>query len=203
MEKQESVDIKLNSKWNLYDHEKSTNKDYDKSTKLLGTFETVGEFWYIINKLPYPSALFYKKDIGKAYYKFSDNSERYISAISLFKENIQPKWEDPMNKNGGEIAIRQFIKKDQTIYDTLDKYWLDLAVFCISETSRYQEYINGIRVIDSSYGKKQFYRIELWFSDKSIGKDIEDEFRRILDLDTGEQIFFKSHDNVNEISVLN
>lgn len=188
-------DIKLVNSWILYDHEKGNNKNYDKSCRTLCTFCTIGEYWFYTNLLPYPSKLFYKIDIGKPYYKFSNNSERSISSISLFKKEILPKWEDINNKDGGEIFIRQFIKKNISQYDCLDNYWNILSMFCISEMSEYSKYINGIRIVDSSIPHRQLYRLELWFSDNTYHINIENEFKKILDLDESEQIFFKTHKN--------
>ena len=64
----------LNDTWIIYDHEKSNNDDYDKSTRIIGQFNTVIDFWTYYNQLLPPSKLFYQKDIGKPYYEIIEAS---------------------------------------------------------------------------------------------------------------------------------
>jgi len=188
------IDYDLNDIWVIYDHEKSNNRDYDKSTRILGIFFTVGEFLFLRSKFPKPSELFYRKDIGKNYYLFPDNSERDISSISIFRNGILPKWEDPNNINGGEIAIRKFIKKGYTTQECLDEFWNTLVLHCISEQIVNSEFITGLRVVDSSMmsTKKQLYRIELWFSNLEVKYALQKEFMNLFNL-TIDDIFFKEH----------
>jgi hypothetical protein len=189
-------DIFLNDTWILYDHEKSNNDDYEKSTRILGNFNTVFGFWTYYNGLPLPSKLFYQTGIGKPYYD-NDNGTREVSSISLFRKGILPKWEDPKNINGGEFALRKFFKKNMSYMECLDDIWVTLSMFCISEESKYYSYINGVRVVDSSLPKKPLYRIELWFSDLSVKDKIEQEFKIVLGLTEYDKIYFKSHKTDN------
>lgn len=182
----------LKNSWSLYDHEKSNDKNYEKCTRFIKKISNVDEFWEMYMEYPKPSKLFYNK-VNKLSYIY-DGKPRCISSISFFKDNILPEWEDPSNKKGGELAIRDFLEYSSMI-ECLDKYWERLLVYYISDESLYKEYINGLRLVDSSVisQKKQFYRIELWFSDLLKKDDIENEFKKVLNLKNNEQIFFKSH----------
>lgn len=181
-------DITLNSKWNIYDHIKCDKQDYDKTTNLIGSFSTVYEFWHCYDSLPKPSKFFYNKETGKPYYMISDK-KREISSISVFKDGILPKWEDPKNKNGGSLEYR--LKEGSS--DTIDKLWLYLCIYCLSE--QISECITGFRLVDSSLTiqHRPLYRIELWYTDLSETANIEAKFRKIFEIDNSEKIIHRNH----------
>jgi len=165
--KQITEDIKLPDKWTFYDHEKKSEETYDNCMRVLGTMSLVSEYNFLMKNLERPSALFYNKEIVKPYYEFSNGIDREISSISLFRDGVLPKWEDPRNINGGEVSIRKFNKKScNNIFECIDEYWLTLINNCICENIPLSKDITGIRVVDSSIvsSKKPLYRIELWFS---------------------------------------
>ena len=182
----------LSTTWKLYDHEKSGSDDYDKSTRYIGSFNDAITFWQYFNNIPTPSKLFYQINTGKPYYQLKD-SKREISSISLFRNDIQPKWEDPVNKLGGEISIKKFYKRQTTPIKYLDTLWESLVLNCIGENFQYSEEITGIRVVDSSVNNKPLYRIELWFSNLEHSEEIEYNIRKVLKLDAGEKFFHKKH----------
>lgn len=196
---------RLENTWIIYDHEKNNNHDYEQSTRILGSFNLIGEYWFFRKKTLGPSKIFYKKDFGKPYYVFNDGTERNVSAISIFKKGIEPKWEDPMNINGGEISIRKFFKNkkndnrndaknsDDTL-EILEEFWNNLVLFCITEQSKAAKYITGIRIVDSSIisAKKPLYRIELWFSDKKFKETYQHEFKQLFNV-LPTDIFYKDH----------
>ena len=104
--------LKLKTSWDLYDHEKKENHDYDEGKRFIGSFSDIEGFWSIFNNLPKPSNLFYQKDNGKPYFVIEDGPDgnplktREIASMSLFRKDIKPEWEDPHNKNGGIISLR-------------------------------------------------------------------------------------------------
>ena len=193
----------LRSSWVLYDHIKSGETDYDKCTRIIGTFDNIESFWILFNNLYGPSDLFFQKEIGKPYYiipKKDDLSEqkREISALSMFRSNILPKWEDPQNIVGGELSLKKFFSKDMSIIKYLDHLWLNTAMLCIGEQFTNSEKITGIRVVDSSVAAtgKQLFRIEIWFNDPSMKDILENEFRSMLNLDKNDKISYVSHGKV-------
>ena len=147
------MDNKLNDTWVLWEHRKNTKNNYNQNTCKLGSFNTIKGFWEYFGNYPYPSELFYN---GKYKPKFL-KPEREVSSVSLFRENIDPKWEDPMNTNGGEISIRKFKNLKE-----LDEFWEKVSIYSIGE--QFNHLVTGVRIVDSSIpNKKCLYRIELWF----------------------------------------
>jgi hypothetical protein len=174
------------SKWIIYDHKKGNSSDYDKCTKSIGSFTNIHEFWSLFSRYPLPSALFYQKDSGKPSYIHKDQSrsldqsqvqisgaqnqnqiQREVSAISIFRDGIQPKWEDKKNKNGGDLGLRKYYSKDISPIEYLDILWSKLVLNVIGEQFTFSSKITGIRVIDSTNvatASKPLYRLEIWFT---------------------------------------
>jgi hypothetical protein len=196
-------DIKypLKDTWTIYDHVRSNNSSYDANTREIGKITSVIQFWNFFNHYPNPSVLFHnggcKPTMG----------EKEISSISVFKNGILPKWEDPVNKFGAEVSKRKFDKKNQL--KELDENWIDILMACIGE--QIDPSVTGIRVVDSSgpkrnneYSRKNtenefniMYRIELWFDSVDKKEIIEEQFKNILTLDS-RGIYYKEHSPKNE-----
>lgn len=196
----ESLLMKLSSKWCLYDHAKSSSDDYDDCTRFAGSFDNVHDFWYLFNNFPKPSYLFYQKQNGKPYYIDSSsgqNKKREIASISLFREGIQPKWEDPQNINGGDITLKRFWNKfDKNTMSTieyLDSLWLKIILNTIGSQFTNGQNITGLRVVDSSKPDKPMYRIEVWYSDLVVAETIEVEMKNFLRLSLDEKLTFRTH----------
>ena len=51
------------------------------------------------------------------------DEEKRVNAFSLFEEKIEPKWEDPTNKHGGEFRIDFGSEDNQTV----QKVWETLV----------------------------------------------------------------------------
>lgn len=186
----------LSNTWVLYDHERSDKDTYENCTRKIGSFSTVEGFWSIFNNYPLVSEIF-NDGISKPVL-----GQREISALSLFKENIKPIWEDPMNSTGGEFVKRRFNKKNPMEEAMID--WENLVLSCIGENL--DDSITGVRIIDSSvpniYKKKSFktlYRIEIWFSDLSKKDSIEKTLNDILNMD--HPLNFKLHSFSNEVEL--
>lgn len=191
----------LETNWNLWDHKKGAT-NYEKSTRLVGTFGTIEMFWKYFNNYPKPSKLFNNGQTKNVFTNDEEdgitimNQERPIASISIFRENVYPKWEDPQNTNGGEFSITNFINLEQ-----VDKLWELIILHNIGETNTITQYITGIRVIDCS-NKEPMYRIEMWFSDMSKYDEIESFFRQVIisieEMDPNIKIYFKSHSDAVE-----
>lgn len=193
--------LKFQSKWIFYDHMKSEQFDYDECTRFIASFDNVSDFWSLINNLPKPSDLFYQKEIGKPHYIYKEDP-REVSSISMFRDGIAPKWEDPLNRDGGEIALKKFFyNKNIVPIDYVDSLWIRLIINIIGEQFTNSLNITGIRVVDSyntdplksSDKNKPLYRIEMWFTDISHKELYEKEIRSILNLAPNDKIIFKSH----------
>jgi len=193
--------LKFQSKWIIYDHMKSEQYDYDECTRFIASFDNISDFWALINNIPKPSDLFYQKEIGKPHYIYKEEP-REVSSISMFRDGIAPKWEDPLNREGGEIALKKFFyNKNIVPIDYVDSLWLKLIINIIGEQFTNSLNITGIRVVDSyntdplksSDKNKPLYRIEVWFTDISYKELYEKEIRNLLNLALNDKIIFKSH----------
>lgn len=181
---------KLNNTWVLWEHQKNNNVNYEQNTCELGTFNTINDFWKYYNNYPYPSVIFSDGSVKP----IIENPDREIASISLFKMGVEPKWEDPMNTNGAELAIRKFKNLEE-----LDNIWETMSIMCIGEQFEMSNLVTGIRVVDSSIpNRKALYRVELWFSDKKYKNVIEDSFKTKLNLGSFVQLHYKEHSSAVE-----
>ena len=86
--------------------------------------------------------------------------------MSVFREGVEPKWEDEMNENGGEWYFRRGMNLDK-----LDDYWEQIVLGMIGETlDPGTEEICGVRIVDKSRGDRKIYRLELWFRNAPKGQ---------------------------------
>lgn len=186
-------DIELKSNWSIWEHQRKTGNNYDKNSCCIGTFSTVKNFWKYYNNYPKPSEIFYLGR-SKPYLK---NPEREIASLSLFREGIEPKWEDLRNKNGGEFALRKFKKVED-----IDKFWELLSIYCIGELFPESNHVTGIRIVDSSIpsNKRILHRIEIWFDCLDVRDSIEKIFRQLLEIESYVQVYFKEHSTAVESS---
>jgi hypothetical protein len=180
----------LRNTWVLWEHQKNNTMNYEQNKSKLGTFNTINDFWRYYNNYPYPSSIF-SDGSNKP---IIEDPDREVASISLFKLGTEPKWEDPNNTNGAEIAIRKFKNLEE-----LDSLWETISMLCIGEQFEMSELITGIRIVDSSIpNRKALYRIELWFSDKKYKDVIENSFKNKLNLGPLVQLHHKEHSTAVE-----
>jgi len=150
----------LESEWVMWEHRApdKNSKSYEDNMAKLCEFATVEDFWLLWNNIPKPSQIFYD---GRTRKRFK---ERTVESFSLFKKNIKPEWEDPMNRTGGEWFCRKMFPMPQ-----LDGFWQDLVLGMIGETIDPADDICGARVVDKSTNGRQMYRLELWMKKKDDG----------------------------------
>ena len=110
---------------------------------------SVEEFWGLYNNIVPPSTL--------------PQSANYY----LFKDGIQPAWEDPANGNGGKWSIQLPREKHRS---QIDKLWLYTMLSAIGEmletpspesklpTSREEELVTGVIL----QARSNYYRISVW-----------------------------------------
>lgn len=147
----------LESEWVMWEHRApdKNSKSYEDNMAKLCEFATVEDFWRLWNNIPKPSQIFYD---GRTRKRFK---ERSVESFSLFKKNIKPEWEDPMNRTGAEWFCRKMFPMPQ-----LDAFWQDLVLGMVGETIDPADEICGARVVDKSTNGRQMYRLELWFKKK-------------------------------------
>ncbi|ESO03034.1 hypothetical protein HELRODRAFT_112394 [Helobdella robusta] len=121
VEEEESVDgqnvdnyIKhpLHNVWALWYFKNDKRNDWSANQKVIATFSTVEDFWAVYNYIQSAS-------------KIAPGCD-----YSLFKEGIQPMWEDENNRDGGRWLINLDKRKRAT---ELDKFWLETLLCLIGE----------------------------------------------------------------------
>ncbi|XP_064389693.1 eukaryotic translation initiation factor 4E-like [Halichondria panicea] len=102
----------LQNKWSLWYLKQDKSKDWKDNLKNVISFDTVEDFWSVFNHIKPPSMI----QSGCDY--------------MLFKDGIQPAWEDAQNIKGGRWLL-QIDKKDRR--DVLDSFWLETIMLLIGE----------------------------------------------------------------------
>jgi len=146
----------LEHTWALWFHnpsQKTNAANFFMNLNQVYAVSTIEQFWGLYNHVMTPSKL----GMGCTYY--------------LFRQGVQPKWEDENCVGGGEWLLpldTKGIKPDQA-KQLMDQYWLNAMLACISGDAfgEYEEYICGVAAMI----RKQ-PRISLWIrktpDDKTI-----------------------------------
>lgn len=103
----------LQNRWSLWFFKNDKSKNWAANLRKITTFDTVEDFWGIYNHIQLASKL----GIGCDY--------------SLFKEGVQPMWEDDRNRMGGRWLVN--MSKGQRSTD-LDRVWLETLLCLIGES---------------------------------------------------------------------
>merc|ERR1719329_2091575 len=124
----------------------------------VSSFSTVQDFWRLWNHMPQPSELLEQKRIVRE----QPDGLHVIDAIMIFRDNVRPEWEDPLNANGGHF---QFQLRPQLGGGVIDEYWNNIVLGLIGGTIEPAEMITGIRLVDKlNQTRTASIRIEVWFS---------------------------------------
>ncbi|XP_031560668.1 eukaryotic translation initiation factor 4E-1A-like [Actinia tenebrosa] len=102
----------LQNKWSLWFFKNDKQKSWTENLRTVTSFDTVEDFWAVYNHIQLASKL----NSGCDY--------------SLFKDGIEPMWEDTRNKNGGRWLLNT--NKHQRQSD-LDRLWLETLLLLIGE----------------------------------------------------------------------
>ncbi|KAF3701449.1 Eukaryotic translation initiation factor 4E [Channa argus] len=98
----------LQNRWSLWFFKNDKSKTWQANLRLISKFDTVEDFWALYNHIQVSSQLMSGCD------------------YSLFKDGIEPMWEDEKNKRGGRWLIT--LTKQQRRSD-LDRFWLETHFF--------------------------------------------------------------------------
>eukprot|EP01125_Pyxidicula_operculata_P021010 TRINITY_DN792_c0_g1_i1.p1 TRINITY_DN792_c0_g1~~TRINITY_DN792_c0_g1_i1.p1 ORF type:complete len:209 (-),score=22.64 TRINITY_DN792_c0_g1_i1:348-974(-) len=146
---------------------KPSATNWGDNLKNIYSFNTVEDFWCLWNNIKSAEELAH----GSNYH--------------LFKEGIEPKWEDPANAKGGKWTVT--FKKS----DTLNDYWLYTVLACIGCVFDDDDHICGAVVSLRKGGHK----INLWTKDANdaeICKRIGSTFKG--QLNTNLKITYQAHE---------
>jgi len=160
----------LQNRWALWFFKNDKSKDWAANLKLVTSFDSIEDFWGLYNHIQPASKL----PSGCDY--------------SLFKDGIQPMWEDERNKRGGRWLIN--LNKHQRHTD-LDNFWMETLLCLIGEAfDEHSEEICGAVVNIRNKGDK----LGLWTADaekaeatKKIGKKLKERLNIPMKITIGYQ----------------
>lgn len=165
----------LENKWTLWYDDPQMSKaslSWEQNLKNIATFDTVEDFWGVMNNIKKPSEI----NPGANYH--------------LFKYGIKPMWEEPENRNGGKWTFSQKATKQRGA--DLDKLWLNMMMALVGEQFSSPADISGAVVSI----RKAADRISLWtksLNDSAKTVKSGQECKTFLGIPPSEKIYFQSH----------
>ncbi|KAF8064643.1 EIF4E1 [Scenedesmus sp. PABB004] len=162
----------LEHKWTLWFDNPSTKQSltrYGQGLRPVYSFDSVEDFWCLYNNIKAPSQL----QPSATYY--------------LFKDGIEPKWEDPMNAHGGSWVANA--PRTPNGRATLDAWWLHAVLACIGEQFDEGDEVCGVTV-NIRAGKD---RIELWTktaANEALQTSLAKQLKQMLDIPDSNKIGF-------------
>lgn len=148
----------------------SRSEDWFANLDNVLTFNTVEDFWKLINNIDPPSQL-------------KPNSNYYF-----FVKEVKPMWEDPLNAKGGKWTIE--LTGPQR--GDMDKLFLNTLMALVGETVEFGDQVTG--VIGSQ--RKSKSRITIWTKDASneeACKGIATSLRKLLGIEE-RNLQYQAHD---------
>lgn len=164
----------LQNGWTIwYDNpgKRTNTASWGDHLRKITTFDTVEDFWRVFNNLKPASTL----PQGSNYH--------------IFKEHIEPKWEDPANARGGKWTVSVAPKSRGT---SLDQMWLWTVLACIGETIRSPDDVCGLVVSIRKAGD----RVQIWTKDahnEVACREIGRSLKETLELPDSTIIGYQSH----------
>jgi len=164
----------LQNGWTIwYDNPgKRTNQaSWGDHLRKITTFSSVEDFWRVFNNLKPASTL----PQGSNYH--------------IFKEHIEPKWEDSTNARGGKWTVSV---PPKSRVNTLDQMWLWTILACIGETIRAPDDVCGLVVSIRKAGD----RVQIWTRDatnEAACRDIGRSLKETLELPDNVILGYQSH----------
>lgn len=174
-EKDEEGNHVLEYRWTLWfdSHIKGqSSSNYGESRRKVFTFGTVEDFWRLFNNIKMPS-------------EFQPNTD-----YCLFKEGIEPEWEDARNEKGGSWTV-QTTRQDAK---EADDYWMTASMAMVGEQLDEGEEICGLFCSIRNRGN----RIQIWTrnadnedAQKSIGKQLKE----VMGIKEENKLAFSAHND--------
>lgn len=164
----------LQHKWSLWFFKNDKAKSWKDNLRLVTSFDTVEDFWAIYNHIQAASRL----QSGCDY--------------SLFKEGIQPMWEDDRNRQGGRWLVntqKNFRQQE------LDRLWVETMMLLIGEMfGDFSVSVCGAVVQIRTKGDK----LAIWTNnaaDKEANLSIGRKFKERLNLPSKLVIGYQAHED--------
>jgi len=164
----------LQHRWTMwYDNagKRTSQSSWGDHLRKIVTFDTVEDFWGLYNNIVPASKL----AAGANYH--------------LFKEGIEPKWEDPENEKGGKWIITIPPKNRNAI---LDKFWLWTLLACIGESFEDESEVSGCVVS----ARRAADKIALWSktsTNDGAAKRLGRQLKLSLEIPDNQIIGYQAH----------
>ena len=145
--------------WKLYANLQCGSTTYSLSYIEISDISTIADYWMTMNNIPSAFDLHTNQ-------VFIDNKR--VSAYSLFKEDITPEWEHPINENGCEWGCRENLTDS-----TFAHMWQTLTLMAVNNEL---DYVIGIRCINKTNRMRNLHKIEVWLDndDYNIALSVKD-----------------------------
>eukprot|EP01127_Copromyxa_protea_P007920 TRINITY_DN17_c0_g1_i1.p1 TRINITY_DN17_c0_g1~~TRINITY_DN17_c0_g1_i1.p1 ORF type:complete len:188 (-),score=35.68 TRINITY_DN17_c0_g1_i1:73-636(-) len=170
-----STKHQLNDDWTWWftnPTKRQTRESWGESLKEIYTFDTVEDFWSLWNNI-------------KGSHELPEQCTYH-----LFKKGVEPKWEDPENKAGGQWV---YIHDKRNTNPDLNSLWLQVILAMIGNTFDDSDDICGVEVKI----KPRQAKICLWTktgSDDVKQRRIGEHLREVLELtDTNKKVVYNLH----------
>lgn len=166
----------LNDKWSLYFVDRSASGTESFDPCLVLSVETVEEFWRLWNNIPTPSQLVPG------------------STVFLFRDGVEPRWEDPSNCDGGCWQMRLPLRAAETA----DVAWERLCCQTIAEawTGPHRDTVNGVIV----KVRDKYFTLQVWVTERvdDFPHELMDAFEAVI---AAFSVDYIKHDTARECSV--
>ncbi|KAL9401326.1 hypothetical protein Peur_005175 [Populus x canadensis] len=160
---------KLERKWTFwFDNQSKQGAAWGTCLRKVYSFDTVEEFWCLYEQVFKPS-------------KLPGNAD-----FHLFKDGIEPKWEDPVCASGGKWSVTSSRKAD------LDTMWLETLMALIGEQFDEPDEICGVV---ASVRQRQD-KLALWTkaaANEAAQMSIGRKWKEIIDVN--DKITYSFHDD--------
>jgi hypothetical protein len=165
------TEMMLFDTWSLYCLCNSVTKSENYDPTQVFRIDSVPTFWKVMNNLPEPTEL------------------APPTTMYLFRDDINPKWEDKKNISGGMWRIR-------VLQDRVDAVWLVLLCKTIGESWQ-KEFRNSVNGIVLKVREKGFY-VEIWVTEKKeqFPSDLVTAFEEQMPVFT---IDYYTHQEIQEV----
>lgn len=141
-------------KWTLYAH--MSDGEYADALVALGAFDDFGMLFRYHHHVPPPGRVFCGREACAVH-------GRRVEGYGVFREGVQPAWEDPSNAGGGSITARQALSSTQ-----LDAVWLPLCMSLCNEEFGDATGIRIVHKLDRRAGLT--HKVEVWLPNSPVAK---------------------------------
>lgn len=118
--------------------------------------------------------------------------------LYLFKEGIEPKWEDSVCAQGGEWRY-QVEKKNPRDSQVVNTMWLNALLACVGEQFNEGEDVCGVAI----NLRKNTAKFFLWTknaSNEALQTSLGRQFRQVLELPGNVRLSYFSHDDLIKLA---